>query len=67
MRTLFPLAILKALAWVVYPWLLVLVKVVRCFRPRLEGRVGSNLATIYFYRVANGHLPASKCFYGFVA
>jgi len=31
MRTPFPLVILKALPRVVYPWLFVLVKVVRCF------------------------------------
>src|ERR1700730_4287447 len=37
------------------------------FRARLERRVGANLATICLHRVANGHLAASKCFYGFVA
>ena len=37
------------------------------FRARLERRVRSNLATIYFYRVTNGHLAVSKCFYGLVA
>src|SRR5207244_10228445 len=34
---------------------------------RLERRVRSNLATIYLYRVANGHLTAGKCLYEFVA
>src|ERR1700730_9480308 len=37
------------------------------FRARLERRVRSNLATIYLHRVANCHLAASKCLYGFVA
>jgi len=31
MRTPLPLVILKALAWIAYPWLLVLAKVARCF------------------------------------
>ena len=31
MRTPLPLVILKALAWIAYPWLLVLVKIARCF------------------------------------
>jgi hypothetical protein len=31
MRIPLPLVILKALAWIAYPWLLVLAKVARCF------------------------------------
>jgi|GEM_PF-3447312 len=30
-RTPLPLVMLKALAWIAYPWLSVLVKIVRCF------------------------------------